>query len=139
MSHMGGIRVSEAIAQAKAELDLIHNDCMHEIDRKIEEIEKMMKSASSHDSAFAQGIYPLANEIVSEAGMFGFHEISEAARSLCDLTAGTSANPNFNVRHVQLHLDAMKSLRHPDIHDDVSIRREILKGLRHITAKFASE
>ena len=80
-------------------------------------------------------MYALSNEILSEAGVFGLNELSEAGRSLCDLTGNWRAEIKLDIRAIAVHVAAMKSLRRPDVEGNPAIRAAVLEGLRQVTAK----
>lgn len=132
----GGVRVSEAIATAEESLEELRAECMANLDVKIAEIDALTTGSMRGDESEVQKVYALSNEILNEAGMFGMNELSEAGRSLCDLSAvGVRA---FDYRAVRVHVEAMKSLRRPEVEGDAAIRAAVLEGLRQVTSKMAA-
>ena len=135
--HAGGIRVSEAIEIAAQNIETMRAEGMVNLDAKIAEIDGLTARKMTGDEAEVQKVYILSNEILSEAGMFGMAELSEAGRSLCDLSAGAVNGRAFDYRAIRVHVEAMKSLRRPEVDGDAATRAAVLQGLRQVTNKLA--
>lgn len=134
ISTNGGLTMGEALLRAQQGVEDVREECMAALDAKIAEIDAATSGASQ---AEVTRVYTLANEILSEAGAFGLFELSEAGRSLCELTSrwrdgGLDAEP------VRLHVVAMKALRRPDIEGNTALRSAVLNGLRQVTAKLTA-
>lgn len=135
----GGITIAEALVRSEAAVEAVRAECMAGIDEKIAEMEAATcGQAFTSAPAELQRVYRLANEILNEAGVFGLAELSEAGRSLCDLTAGWS-NGGIEIEPIRLHVAAMKSLRRPEVESDLAVRTAVLNGLRQVTAKHTTK
>lgn len=135
----GGITVAEALVRSAAGVEAVRAECMAGIDEKIAEIDAATCGQTFTSSAAdVQRVYRLANEILNEAGVFGLTELSEAGRSLCDLTAGWS-NGGIEIDPIRVHVAAMKSLRRPEVEGDLAVRAAVLDGLRRVTAKLTAK
>lgn len=135
----GGLTVSEALDRAAENIAVVREECMTALDEKIAEIDAATNTANfSCSPADVQRVYALANEILNEAGVYELHELSEAGRSLCDLTVAVNANA-IDLEPIRLHVAAMKSLRRPEVESDTAIRQAVLQGLRQVTAKLRAK
>ena len=136
----GGVTIAEALQHAGDGVEALRADYMAVLDQKIGEIETftLSKSFSSSPDAIRQ-VYALANEVLNEAGAFGLAELSAAGRSLCDLTAARADSEGLDVRALRVHVEAMKSLRRPEVEGDAQIRAAVLEGLRQVTAKLGAK
>lgn len=136
----GGVTVGEAISRATEQLEAVREECMSALDEKIGSIDALTSSAvfSSRGDDIRR-VYDLANEILNEAGVFHLVELSEAGRSLCDLTGGYRKDAALDVRAIRVHVAAMRSLRRPEVHGDAATRTAVLDGLRQVTAKVAAK
>jgi hypothetical protein len=132
----GGISVQEAISRAERRVEAVRDQCIAALDEKIDEASSCSASASDHAH-----LYSLATEIYALAGAFGLKELAEAASSLCDLLSGEVRAAAGKVTHgpkfresVQVHLDALRTLRRPELSDDAAARAEVVRGLRRVAA-----
>jgi len=139
ISFAGGVTMAEALKRAEANVQVVRADCMAALDQKIAQIETLTSAAAfSSADADIRAVYALSNEILNEAGVFGLSELSEAGRSLCELTGAWRAGaPPLDLRAIAVHVAAMKSLRRPDVAADPAVRTAVLEGLRQVTAKIA--
>ena len=131
----GGVTIGKALARAALNVEDMREECLEALDAKIAEIDAITAKGSFQASAGAmKRVYALANEIFSEAGVFGLTELSEAGRSLCELTSGWSDGA-FEFEPVRVHVSTMKSLRQRDVADAPALRAAVLDGLRAMAAK----
>lgn len=136
----GGVTVGDAITRATEKLEALRAECMSALDEKIAAIEALTSSAAfSSRGEDIRRVYDLANEILNEAGVFALAELSEAGRSLCDLTGSYRKEAVLDVRAIRVHVAAMKSLRRPEVHGDAATRAAVLDGLRQVTAKVSAK
>jgi hypothetical protein len=136
----GGVTVGDAVSRATEQLEAVRGECMSALDEKIASIEALtLGAAFSSSGEDIRRVYDLANEILNEAGVFALVELSEAGRSLCDLTGGARKDAALDVRAIRVHVAAMKSLRRPEVHGDAATRAAVLEGLRQVTAKVAAK
>jgi hypothetical protein len=134
----GGMTVAEALARAATCIEEVREECLAALDDKIAELEALAaREGRTTPSALAR-VYVLANEILSEAGAFGLHELSEAGRSLCELISHCS-KAGLDAAPLRLHVSAIKALRQPDVAGGPALRREVLTGLRRMTAKLSAQ
>jgi hypothetical protein len=136
----GGATVADAISRATEQLEAVRAECMSALDEKIASIEALTSNPTfSSSGEDIRRVYDLANEILNEAGVFALVELSEAGRSLCDLTGGARKEAALDVRAIHVHVAAMKSLRRPEVHGDAATRAAVLEGLRQVTAKVSAK
>jgi hypothetical protein len=134
----GGITVGLALSRAEKALDAMRLDCMSELDAKIAQIDASVSAASFSATESAIGtVYGLSSEILHEAGMFGLNELSQVARSLCNLTDSLRQTANLDVQAIGVHVATMKLLRRPDVESDPPTRAAVLDGLKQISVKAA--
>ncbi|MBL8550795.1 MAG: hypothetical protein JNJ73_12495 [Hyphomonadaceae bacterium] len=132
----GGVTIAEALQHATENVETLRADYMAVLDEKIAAIEAFTRSVGfSGDAETIRKVYALANEVLNEAGAFGLAELSAAGRSLCDLTAARADSESLDLRAIRVHVEAMKSLRRPEVNGDAQIRAAVLEGLRQVTAK----
>ncbi len=133
----GGLTIGDALERAAENIAVVREDCMIALDAKIAEIDAATSGANftcAPDDV--QRVYSLANQILNEAGVYDLHELSEAGRSLCDLTANAAV---IDLEPIRVHVAAMKSLRRPEVESDANIRAAVLQGLRQVTAKMRAK
>jgi len=132
ISTVGGLTIGDALERAAQAVEAVRDECMDALDEKIAEIDAATKTSAPNIAR----IYTLANEILSEAGAFGLNELSEAGRSLCELTSNW--RDGADVEPIRVHVVAMKSLRRSDIAGDTTLRNAVIEGLREMTAKLSA-
>jgi len=139
VSTSGGVTIGEALQRAKLGVEQVRDEVMVALDAKIAEIDTVTMPANFDGTAATMArVYMLANEVLNEAGAFDLSELSEAGRSLCELTANWR-DGGIDVQPVRVHVIAMKSLRRPDIAGDSSLRTAVVEGLRAVTAKLSAQ
>ena len=127
----GGLKITEALHQAEVNLESVRDECLQTVDEKLAEIERLHASAPKEPTdEVVEQIYRAANEIHGLAGVFGLGELGEAAFSLCEIVDRLRTAGRWNGASVEVHLFALRLLRHPDEHSD---RAAILDGLRQVT------
>jgi len=134
----GGVTIGEALARAEEGLAAVREECLSSLDIKIAEIESLISTGGPLLGPNIRKIYALASEVLGEAGAFQLVELSEAGRSLCELTGVSSHDAVLDVRAVRVHVEAMKSLRRPEIAGDSATRTAVLDGLRKVTSMTSS-
>jgi HPt (histidine-containing phosphotransfer) domain-containing protein len=128
----GGVTVNEAVSRAGQRLDAVREQCIAALDEKISAL-----AAESSRAHAAPQVYSLATEIYSLAGTFGLTELAQAASSLCDLlvnASGGQANPKY-LESVRVHIDALRTLRRPELSGDVAGRVAVVQGLRRVASR----
>src|SRR5690606_30372381 len=106
VSTVGGMTIEDALEKAAQAVENMREECMDALDAKIAEIDAVTKSGKPDVAR----VYALANEILNEAGAFGLSELSEAGRSLCELTSNWRDRTS-DMEPIRVHVVAMKSLR----------------------------
>ncbi len=135
LAEPGGMRMVEAVAQAAQNLERVRDDCLDSIDRHLGEIERLCEQAGrTPSSELKDEIYRSANEIHGMAGVFGLHELGEAAFSLCELIDRLQASHGWRSDAVAVHLSALRLLRRPERLDHPET---VLDGLRRVTDRTA--
>lgn len=141
----GGVTLGEALARAERRLETVRDDCVAALDGKIEALAAI---AAARDAAQAASAYAHASDIFSLSGTFGLKEFSEAAHSLCRLldtcrekdgwssaaARGREAD-SLMWQSVGVHIDALRTLRRPELSRDVAARAAVVEGLRRIAAR----
>lgn len=133
LSEAGGIRAADALTAADVGVESMRDRCMQGIDAKIEKIALLVQNWERHA---ASQTYALANEIFSEAGMFGLKELSEAGLSLCELLGAHDA-ALIPEKAVRVHVDAMRALRSPAVAAEQAMRQAVLGELRKLSQRYA--
>jgi hypothetical protein len=129
----GGIRISDALRRADERLAVMRDECVAAIDGQIEALASFAQSQSADGLKAA---HRTANEVFALAGTFGLKELSAAAHSLREMLGhGKVAAGSVPWAGVQVHVDALRNLRHPDIRGDQSARIAIVEGLKKVSAR----
>ena len=101
------------------------------LDQRMARIEQLRLEAGGKASDEVKDeIYRLANDIHSIAGVFGLHQLGEAAFSLCELIDRQRERGRWSPEAVDVHLSAFRIFRRPDGPVD---GEAVLAGLRKIT------
>ena len=69
--------------------------------------EVVLRSAKSNDPVPMKQLLPLADQIVTLAGTFGYRALDKATRSLCDLLGGLLAQGKSNRDSIRVHIQTM--------------------------------
>jgi hypothetical protein len=127
----GGLTVGHALKKARENLDSIRDASLAGLDERLVKIEELRQTGGRDASAeVKQTIYRLSNEIHSIAGVFGLHQLGEAAFSLCELIDRQRLRNRWSPEAVDVHLAAFRIFRRPDDQID---GEAVLAGLRKIT------
>jgi HPt (histidine-containing phosphotransfer) domain-containing protein len=125
----GGVTAAEACARAERRVEAVRESSLAALDEKITAL------AASGDTPIAE-IYSVATEIYSVAGTFGLKELAEAAQSLCELLNGAGRDDKFQ-DSVRVHVDALRTLRRPELSSDATARAAVVAGLRRVATRKA--
>lgn len=129
----GGLRHSEAIASAEANLEAVRGTALGRLDEILAEMDGAAGSVSTYDLVAAETLYRLSNEIVGLAGVFGYAHMGEAAYSLCDLLDAARAAETWRGAAVTVHLRTLRLLRQQGgPAADGATCQAILDGLRQV-------
>ena len=136
----GGLKASQAVAAAQANLESVRGEAMARLDEIIASLEVEEAGLSAPDAAATERMYRLSNEIVGVAGLFGYGHMGDAAYSLCDLLDQLRAQERWSAAGVRVHLQTLKLLRQQGgPAADPAACNAILEGLRQVATRFRGE
>lgn len=133
LAEAGGMTAGQAIDRANDGLESIREDCLAAVDGKLSQLSTLL-AANGEGRGIA--MYKCANEVFAEAGVFGLAELSAAAHSLCSLLANVD-EAKLPRAAIQVHIDAMRALRRPDVAGNTEARAAVLSGLRGLAKRQA--
>ena len=135
-----GIRISEAVKKAEANVQSYKATGVASMDEKISQLveicERMRAGSTSTDE---RKVYLLSNDIFDAAGMFGEPELSEAAYSLCEMIGNRAERVPLSWDSVNVHISSMRLLRQSASDADAATRQAVLQGLRKVAARILAE
>ncbi|MGH6828244.1 MAG: hypothetical protein ACREFW_04985 [Rhizomicrobium sp.] len=111
VGRFGGVTRSDAVANARKELESLRNQSDEVIENSIEALEKLVyrpDRADRHSAAQMQQILVLGDQIVTLAGTFGYAALDQTTRSLCDVADGLLRTGRADVASVNVHMRAMR-------------------------------
>jgi hypothetical protein len=127
----GGITAGNALRKASENLETVRESSLKALDERLAEIEALRREAGEEASAeIKDAIYRLSNDVYGVAGVFGLHQLGEAAFSLCELIDRMRQRGRWSAQAVDVHLAAFRIFRRPD--DEVD-GEAVLAGLHKIT------
>lgn len=133
----GGLRVSEAVAAAEANLESVRDAALERLDAILAEMDACAAAVPGYAAATVDALYRLSNEIVGVAGVFGYPHMGEAAYSLCDLLDASRASETWRASAVGVHLRTLRLLRQQGgPAADPLACQAILEGLRQVAQQF---
>ena len=136
----GGLKVSQAVAAAEANLETLRDSTLERMDEIIVAMEADARGLTAYDGEVIDRMYRLSNEVVGVAGVFGYGHMGEAAYSLCDLLDQLRAQEGWNVAAVRVHLQTLRLLRQQGgPAADPLACAAILEGLRQVAARHRRE
>ncbi len=133
MNEPGGVTMAQALERADKALEATRDNCLVEIDKKIEEVVAL--AAAGLDTSNLMAIRQRAGEIFGEAGAAGLSELSSAAQSLSRLLTAGRGSPAA----IAVHVDAVRALRRPELAGNLQARAEVLRQLRKVVDRFQVE
>jgi hypothetical protein len=133
LSEAGGITAGQALDRANDGIESIREDCLAAVDGKLTQLSTLLTTEGERRGL---AMYKCANEVFAEAGVFGLAELSAAAHSLCSLLANVD-EARLPRPAIQVHIDAMRALRRPDVAGDKNARAAVLSGLRGLAKRQA--
>jgi len=135
-----GIRISEAVKKAEANVQSYKATGVASMDEKISQLVEIcgrMRAGST--STDERKVYLLSNDIFDAAGMFGEPELSEAAYSLCEMIGNRAERVPLSWDSVNVHISSMRLLRQSASDADAATRQAVLQGLRKVAARILAE
>ncbi|MGE0742192.1 MAG: hypothetical protein AB7O98_12700 [Hyphomonadaceae bacterium] len=128
----GGQTIAESLQRAAAELELIREDCLRDVDARIARMVELA-AAPTNDQADDE-LHGLANDVLNEGGGFGLTDLAEVAHSLCVFVSGGDRS-SAHQRIVTVHVEAMRALRRPQVEGNEAARAAVLAGLRDVVSR----
>lgn len=129
----GGITAQSAVERAAGRIETMREAAA---DHMAEKVRLMDGIAAALVNGDRDDVYRASNDLMGEAGVFGWHELTEAALSLCDILAKTDAPLASPL--VRLHIQTLKALVSPELAGDAPARNAVLAGLRMMSKKPAA-
>jgi hypothetical protein len=130
----GGVRVADALRQADANLELIREPCLADIDQQLDGMDRLTaEGGEAPGDEIKLAIYRHGNDIHAIAGVFGLAEMSAAAFCLCELVDRLRSRSGWSKPAVEVHLSSLRLLRHPSDDNRISV----VEGLKRLTEKVA--
>ena len=133
----GGLKESQAIAAAEANLEGLREQTMERLDAVVAAMAAEADALSGYDAEAVDRMYRLSNEVVGVAGVFGYGHMGEAAYSLCELLDNLGARKAWNWPAVQVHLNGLLLLAEPD-NVPPQARKSVVDGLRQVCRRVSS-
>lgn len=135
-----GMRVSEAVKKAEANVQSYKATGVASMDEKIQQLVEICdRMRAGVTEADERKVYLLSNDIFDAAGMFGEPELSEAAYSLCEMIGNRADRVPLSWDAVNVHISSMRLLRQSAGDTDAAGRQAVLQGLRKVTARILAE
>jgi len=132
----GGVRIGDALTQAKKNLDVLKASCLVGIDSNLQELEGLCAEGGRQaPDEIKLKIYHLSNDILAVAGTFDLAELGRAAFCLCEMVDRFRQLKQWNQAAVQVHLSAFKLLRHET---DPATQASVVEGLRKLVDSAAT-
>ena len=130
----GGKRVGDILAQAAANLELIREPCLDDVDEQLNALEQLAAEGGAlPDDAIKLDMYRRANDIHAVAGVFGLKDMSDAAFCLCELIDRLRDKATWFKPAIDVHLSSLRLLRQPS--DDE--RTDVVESLKRLNEKVA--
>jgi hypothetical protein len=136
----GGLTADQAIAAASRRLESVRDTCLAALDEKIDALAAEPPTPESRGR-----LYALATEVFGLAGTFGVTELSQAAQSLCLLLANLEESGDLPAAYdgkladsMRVHIDALRTLRRPELAGDAAARAAVVQGLRKVASRTAA-
>jgi len=118
----GGIRIGDALKQAAANLELIREPCLEELDQRIGQLDALSSEHGAQpDDAVKLEMYQISNDIHAVAGVVALADLSAAAFSLCELIDRLRGKQAWNKPAIDVHIASLHLLRSSSDEDRTSI------------------
>jgi hypothetical protein len=109
----GGLSREDAVAAATRELEILRPEAIKTIEAAIAELEKIVSAAAQRrdgSAAMMKTLLPLADQIVTLAGTYGYTALDKAARSLCDLLDGLLRQEKTDLASIRVHVQTIRMM-----------------------------
>lgn len=134
MKKPGGRTVGEALSSAQARVEKIRAQSIERMAEAAARLRQLAVQGRTGDCAAVEALYAGANGIFALAGHFDMRALSEAAFSLCDLLTAADLGVDVDWMAVDVHVEAIRLLSHPDPKVDAA---QLIAGLRAVRARYA--
>ena len=128
----GGVSVGVALAQARANIELMRGQALAVVDAQISALELLPAPTGLADTpSHLDQAYRAATELIDAAGPFELFDLCRAASGLCDLIGAINPNEAFDWRIVTVHARSLRLLQslQPDAANE---RVRVLQSLRDV-------
>lgn len=132
----GGQTVMESLQRAGAELELIREECMRDVDERIARMGEIVSAPFGQEGD--EELHRLANDVLAQGGGFGLTDLASVAHSLCVFVTGHDRSAARQTV-ARLHVEAMKALRRPQIEENAAAREAVVAGLRQVVSRHAAK
>ena len=127
VNRFGGLNRDEAVANATKELETIRPEADKRIEEGVIELEKITAAAVAKTidiPSAMKAMLPVADQIVTLAGTYGYKALDYSAKSLCDLIDGLIAKNKPDFPSVRVHIQTIRmfspsSPKLPEMHINV--------------------
>ena len=128
----GGKTIPQALEDAQGNLEEGRLACLDALRIKLGEIQALGRMAEQGPKlAIVQALYGLSSEVLDMAGVYGMHELGQAAYCLCELLDNLAARKMWNWPAVQVHLNGLLLLADP-VNAPPEARQHVVEGLRQV-------
>lgn len=132
ISAPGGRKLSEAVAKAEANLEVLRPGMMNEVDGALE---RLRDAAARNDIAARSDVYNCATAIVSFAGLCGMKRLGEVAYNLCELSDRYIEAGVWNAAAIGAHIQTMGVLRMANLPEDSPEAEAVMEGLKTLVRR----
>lgn len=129
---VGGVSVGVALAQARANIEMMREQAMAVIDTQIGALEAVPVPTGAGDTpSRLDQAYRAATALIDAAGPFELLDLCRGASGLCDLIGAINPDEAFDWRIVTVHARSLRLLQTlpPEATEE---RRRILESLREV-------
>lgn len=133
----GGITIAEALQRADRNVAAGRERYLGAVDAKLK---IAVEQAKAEDTARLVELRSTASEVADLAGVYDLDELCAAATSLRHLLSTlivVGGDPPWAA--IRVHMDAMVSLRRPDISGNSQARAAVIEGLRQVVMRHGGE
>ncbi len=108
-SRFGGMKRDEAVAAALREIDTLRPEAEKRIEAAITRLEEMaFDGKGAVTAATLKSFLPVADQIVTLTGTYGYRALDHAAKSLCDLLVGLIAAGKDDLASIRVHVRTIR-------------------------------
>ncbi len=123
VGRFGGVTRSDAIAQAKKELEAMRGESDGIIEAAINALEAIVTAPAErtrYSDSQLKEMLVLGDQIVTLAGTFEYWALDQTTRSMCDVADGLLRTGQPDIASIQVHMRAMRmvSPKAPPLSDD---------------------